>query len=104
MAPRPSKTAAPCHAVFTTSDEEGFAPEFFSRSLPIDGSDDFDIYLAGLKPAELPLLDLATDVEPSPNFHDSKIKTLISFAERFLVGDSAHNSEALRVLPTGLCY
>lgn len=106
-APRPSKFTAPCHAVFTTSNEEGFAPEFFSRTLPADDSDGYDIYLAGLNSAELPLPEFATGVESSPDLHDPQITTLIRFAERLLVDDSAHNSAtdlSLRVLRTGLCH
>lgn len=101
IAPHPSKTTVPCHAVFTTSDEEGFAPEIFSRSLPIDDFDDFDIYLAGLNSAELPLPDVASDIEPPPDLHDPQIRTLMSFAEKFLADGSAR---PLRVLRTGLCY
>lgn len=47
-----------CHAVFAT-DTLGFSPEYFSRA----GG---EVYLAGLNSTMIPLPEVATDVQASP--------------------------------------
>ncbi|KAI5794466.1 FAD dependent oxidoreductase superfamily [Peziza echinospora] len=81
----------PCHAIFTTDEDEHFSPEIFSR-LPTN-----DIYLAGLNSPNIPVPDLATEDAHPPLDHPAIVR-LHKVGERML------RPENLEIVKTGCCH
>ena len=110
---------APCHAVFTTSAVEKFAPELFTRILSTtsNGGAGRDIYLAGLNSSDISLPAVATEVDQAPDLHDPQIASILRAAKVIISSSPAtgmmadgHDDMAkdtgllLDVLSTGLCH
>lgn len=111
---------ASCHAVFTTSSSENFSPEIFSRILPLSTREEqggkvavssrYDIYLAGLNSSELPLPNVATEVDPTPGLDDPHILSLLKVARQLILpqmnakGNNNDTDADLEVIRTGLCH
>jgi glycine/D-amino acid oxidase-like deaminating enzyme len=107
-------STTPCHSVFTTSGGENFCPEVFSRIQPVTSEDcdsGREIYLAGLNSSEIPLPNIAAEVE-TPELYDPHIKSLLRAARRIFTptspvksGENATDENgSLEVLRTGLCH
>lgn len=117
--PIPASTA-PCHSMFTTSTDENFSPEVFSRILPLTSGKGChqqdsgrEIYLAGLNSWDIPLPSIATEVETAPELQDPQIASLLRVARTIFSLPSAENkpgesatkeNDFLKVLRTGLCH
>jgi hypothetical protein len=116
--PTVSTSTASCHSVFTTSASEKFSPEVFGRILPSKlqekGSHPQDvgrdIYLAGLNSSDIPLPNIATEVETTLGLQDPQIASLLRAAKKIFsplpavnmsseaTMEESHSLEVLRVI------
>lgn len=78
------------HALFTTDEEGGFAPEIFSRR----GG---EIYVAGMNDGSLPFPELATGAE----IDGGVMRVLEKTARKLLGGESGEDLEVVR---SALCF
>jgi glycine/D-amino acid oxidase-like deaminating enzyme len=111
--PTPVLASTSCHSAFTTSSGENFCPEVFSRIQPVTSEDcdsGREIYLAGLNSSEIPLPNLAAEVE-TPELYDPHIESLLRAARRIFALSPVKSEEnatnengSLEVLRTGLCH